>query len=59
MQSRAARINSAAGRTVPMDEVTPDVTVRGPGEPELAVVGGIHGDESSGSGTRTCRSSAA
>lgn len=48
MQSREARINSAAGRTVPMDEVTPDVTVRGPGEPELAVVGGIHGDEPSG-----------
>ena len=31
-----------------MHEVTPDVTVHGPGEPELAVVGGVHGDEPSG-----------
>jgi len=28
--------------------VSPDVTVAGPGEPEVAVVGGIHGDEPSG-----------
>ncbi|WP_135364098.1 M14 family metallopeptidase [Halosimplex halophilum] len=28
--------------------VPPDVTVRGPGEPELAVVGGVHGDEPGG-----------
>lgn len=26
----------------------PDVTVRGPGDPELAVVGGVHGDEPGG-----------
>jgi len=28
--------------------VPPDVTVAGPGEPEVAVVGGVHGDEPSG-----------
>jgi len=31
-----------------MDDVSPEVTVRGPGEPVAAVVGGIHGDEPSG-----------
>ena len=31
-----------------MHEVPPNVTVRGPGDPELAVVGGIHGDEPGG-----------
>ena len=31
-----------------MQEVPPNVTVRGPGDPELAVVGGIHGDEPGG-----------
>lgn len=30
------------------DTVSPDITVRGPGDPEIAVVGGIHGDEPSG-----------
>lgn len=30
------------------DFVPPDVTVRGPGEPEVAVVGGVHGDETGG-----------
>lgn len=30
------------------ESIEPDVIVRGPGEPELAVVGGIHGDEPSG-----------
>lgn len=29
-------------------DVSPGVTVLGPGEPELAVVGGVHGDEPSG-----------
>jgi hypothetical protein len=28
--------------------VPPDVTVRGPGEPEVAVIGGVHGDETGG-----------
>ncbi|WP_254841285.1 succinylglutamate desuccinylase/aspartoacylase domain-containing protein [Natronomonas marina] len=31
-----------------MTEASPDVTVHGPGDPELAVVGGVHGDEPSG-----------
>lgn len=29
-------------------DVEPAVTVRGPGEPEVAIVGGVHGDEPSG-----------
>jgi ribosome biogenesis SPOUT family RNA methylase Rps3 len=34
------------------DEVAPDVTVRGPGdEPEVIIVGGVHGDEPSGVAT--------
>ncbi len=31
-----------------MTDPTPDVTVRGPGDPAVAVVGGVHGDEPSG-----------
>ena len=30
------------------DFVPPDVTVRGPNDPQIAVVGGVHGDEPSG-----------
>lgn len=31
-----------------MSEPTPDVSVHGPGDPAVAVVGGVHGDEPSG-----------
>lgn len=30
------------------DYVPPDVTTRGPGEPEVVVIGGVHGDETGG-----------
>ena len=39
---------TAGGLPGSMHEATPDVTVHGPGDPELAVVGGVHGDEPSG-----------
>ena len=39
---------AAGGLPDSMHEVPPNVTVRGPGDPELAVVGGIHGDEPGG-----------
>jgi len=48
--SRGGRdVPSPAGRTpTGVEYVPPEVTVAGPGEPEVAVIGGVHGDEPCG-----------
>lgn len=37
-----------SGRTLRTGYTPLDVTIRGPGEPEVTVVGGVHGDETGG-----------